>query len=294
MHSNLFRVVLFTPLCVTSLAVSGSDSFRTTQAETADQTLRLAGAYVLQYERAIQGLMVQEDYQQVVLTRQSASSAASRRLRSELLMVDAGRFGWIAFRDVFEVDGRPVRDREERLSRLLGHVTADSIQQARSLVAEGSRFNLNAPGVVVDRTINTPMVALMFLRPSEQRRSVFKFGKTTQINGLTCVSLGFNERDKPALIGSNADATTQGTFSIEADTGRVVQSELRMESVVGTRLLVRARLGVKYAPVAKLDLWLPESMDEQYEIEPGRQSITGHASYSDFRQFNVTTSEDIK
>src|SRR4051795_589872 len=121
MRSSLFRVVLFTSVCVTSLSVSGSAKpFRTTQAETADQTLRLAGAYVLQYERAIQGLMVQEDYEQVVLpTRQSVPSAASRKLRSELLILGAGRFGWIAFRDVFEVDGRPVRDREERLSRLL-------------------------------------------------------------------------------------------------------------------------------------------------------------------------------
>ena len=80
MRSSLFRLVLFTPVCVTCLAVSGSArSFRTTQAETADQTLRLAGAYVLQYERAIQGLMVQEDYQQVVLPmRPGAPSAGSR------------------------------------------------------------------------------------------------------------------------------------------------------------------------------------------------------------------------
>ena len=91
-------------------------------------------------------------------------------------------------------------------------MTPDSIQQARRLVAEGSRFNLNATGVVIDRTINTPMVALMFLRPSEQQRSAFKVGKTSQIDGLTCVALAFNERAKPALIGSNADATTQGTF----------------------------------------------------------------------------------
>ena len=73
-----------------------------------------------------------------------------------------------------------------------------------------------------------------------------------------------------------------------------MQSELRVESVVGTKLLVRARVGVKYARVARLDLWLPDSMDERSELEPSMQSITGHASYSDFRQFKVTTSEGIK
>jgi len=132
---------------------------------------------------------------------------------------------------------------------------------------------------------------LQFLRAAEQPRSAFKIGRTEQIDGHPFVTLIFTERARPALIGSNGDATTNGTFWIDAETGRVVQSELRVESVVGTRGYVRARIVVKYARVAKLALWLPSSMDEEYDLEPGRQIITGHASYSDFRQFAVTTSE---
>jgi hypothetical protein len=297
MRSSWFSAIVFAPLSIAILSLlSSANSLGARQAATADETLRLAGEYVQQYERAIQGLVVQEDYQQVVVSnRAGATSAGSRKLRSDLLVFNGGRFGWIAFRDVFAVDGRPVRDREERLSRLFAQaVTPDSLRQARSLAAEGSRFNLNAPGVVVDRTINTPMVALMFLRTAEQQRSAFRLGKTSQIDGRPCVTLDFRERAKPALIGSNAEATTEGTFWIDAEAGRVLQSELRVESLLGTRLFVKARSVGKYARVAKLDLWLPNSMDEQYELDPGRQLITGHAIYSDFRQFAVTTSEGAK
>ena len=297
MRRSWFRATLFAPICMTALSVlSSANSFRTIQAVTAEQTLRLAGEYLQQYERAIQGLVVQEDYLQTVVSRGASTTGAdSRKLRSDLLVFNSGRFGWIALRDVFDVDGRPVRDREERLSRLFAQaVTPDSLRQARSLAAEGSRFNLNAPGVVVDRTINTPMVALMFLRTSEQPRSSFRRGKTGQLDGRPYVTLDFSERAKPALIGSNAEATTEGTFWIDAEAGRVLQSELRVESLLGTRLFVKTRIVVKYARVAKLDLWLPDSMDEQDQLDPGRQLITGHARYSDFRQFRVSTSEAAK
>ena len=38
-----------------------------------------------------------------------------RQLRSDLLLVQAPGDRWVSYRDVFEVDGRPVRNREERV-----------------------------------------------------------------------------------------------------------------------------------------------------------------------------------
>jgi hypothetical protein len=35
-------------------------------------------------------------------------------------------------------------------------------------------------------------------------------------------------------------------------------------------------------------------MDETYEVTATHQAVTGHAIYSDFREFRVTTSADIK
>jgi len=266
------------------------------QSVTVEEILPLAGKYVEQYGRALPAVLAQEDYQQVVLAglRGPAPAASTRKLRSDLLVIDAGRLGWIAYRDVFEVDGHPVRERQERLSRLLAQPTPDSLQQARRIAAESARFNVNATGVKLDRTLNTPMVALLFLRPANQSRSTFKLGKTSQIDGLTCVALGFIEQAKPRLIGSNAEATTQGTFWVDAATGVVVQSEMRIETVLSVQQFVRSRITVRYARVAKLDLWLPQSMDELYELHPSMQSITGHATYGEFRQFKVTTDESVK
>ena len=44
----------------------------------------------------------------------------------------------------------------------------------------------------------------------------------------------------------------------------------------------------------KLDLWLPATMDESYELLPTHELLSGHATYSDFHEFKVTTSEGIK
>jgi hypothetical protein len=46
--------------------------------------------------------------------------------------------------------------------------------------------------------------------------------------------------------------------------------------------------------VDRLDVWLPVTMNEAYELTATHQIVTGHASYSDFRAFTVTTTEGIK
>jgi hypothetical protein len=79
-----------------------------------DLALARLFAYADAYERQYSMLVAEEDY------RQSAPKGGLR-LRSDLLLVRPTPVEeWVSFRDVFEVDGRPVRDREERLRRLLG------------------------------------------------------------------------------------------------------------------------------------------------------------------------------
>ena len=51
---------------------------------------------------------------------------------------------------------------------------------------------------------------------------------------------------------------------------------------------------VVYRHVDELDMWLPASMDERFEVSTGRifDRVTGHAEYSNYRRF--TTSVRIK
>jgi hypothetical protein len=295
-YQVLRLIEILLPICLVVCAPIRGERVRAEQDATVDQVLQLAGAYVQQYEQVITAVVAQENYRQVLLpSGESRAGTETRRTRAYLLVLDVGRPGWVAFRDVFEVDGRPVRERDERLSRLLTQITPDALGQARLIAAESARFNLNPRGVKLDRTINTPMTALLFLRTASQSRSTFRLGRTERIGGLTCVALNFQEVAAPRLIRLSDGGAARGTFWIDVATGRVLRSDLRLDASGGRRgPEVHSQITVKYAHVAKLDLWLPESMDESYDLLPSRQFVSGHAEYSDFRQFNVTTAEGVK
>ena len=277
-----------------------------------DAALAAAARYLDQYEQRISAIGAAEEYEQAVTplpgpvpanaaqARQIVASggpaaALTRKTRANIMTISMGARGWVAFRDVFEVDGKAVRDRDERLSRILQNVTPDSLEQARQIAAESARYNLDPETTRIDRTINVPMTALLFLRGANQDRSAFHLGKPERVGGVDCVALQFTERSAPRLIRTSDDAPAQGTIWIDmANGGRIVKTELAMDSG-GTRMsAVRSRTTVTYARVDKLNLWVPVAMNETYDVTATRQTLTGHASYSDFREFKVATSTDIK
>ena len=63
---------------------------------------------------------------------------------------------------------------------------------------------------------------------------------------------------------------------------------------MGLRRPLRARSAVTYTRVDKLNLWVPTLMDESYELPATRQTVTGRATYAEFREFKVSTSEGIR
>jgi hypothetical protein len=229
------------------------------------------------------------------VNRDTPLAAMTRKTRANMMTISLGAQGWVSFRDVFEVDGKPTRDRLERLTRILQHVDSESLQQARQIAAESARYNLQLEGMRLDRTINMPMTALYFLRAANQPRSVFRLGKAEAVGGIECLTLQFSEQARPRLIATTDDAPAQGIFWIDmTGGGRVLKSQLRIESVGARGQIVRSQTTVSYARVDKLGLWLPTVMDDAYEVPATGQVVTGHATYSDFRAFVVTTSEGIK
>lgn len=254
-----------------------------------DDVLRLAGQYVEQYEHAMAAVVAQEHYQQSVIA--NARVAASRALRSDLLVFDAGPRGWVSFRDVYEVDSSPIRDHDQRLTELVTHFTPDSLQEARRIAAESARFNLNPPSMVLNRNINTPMTALLFLRDASQNRSTFALGKSERIGDVRAVQVTFVEQAKPRLIASGDDAAAHGAFWIDPASGRVVRTQLDMLTELKGQS-VATHIVVTYARVAKIDVWVPVRMDETYDVLELLHTIQGHADYSNFRQFSVTVSEE--
>ena len=245
-----------------------------------DTVLVAAAAYLTQYEREVTAIVAEEHYLQ-------EAGRQKRRLRSDLLILRDGEQGWIEFRDVYEVDGRPIRDREQRLVALFQKPGPNPLDQAVRISAEGARHNLNPRIGRVKRTVNTPLVALHFLRARNQSRSTFTVNSARSVASGGDVVVEFAEHATPRLIHTPEGTAARGAFSIDLYSGRVTSSEVTVAAPSATSLI-----HVTYAPDPRLKIWLPHTMAERYHLGRG-ETITGHAEYSNFRQFRVDTSMEI-
>lgn len=250
-------------------------------------TERLA-AYVETYERELAAVVSEEHYSQE-LSGASSLWASKRVLRSEFLLTRGpseaeGAAGWVAFRDVFEVDGTPVQDRSDRLIQLFIKPSGDALDQVNRIVEASAAHNLGW----VRRTVNVPTMVLQFARRSEQSRSQFRRGSRTKLGDHEVRELRFSERSLPRMIQTLDNAAAQGTFWIDEETGRIHRTELRVST--GSTAAV---IGVSYAHQEALDMWLPVLMSERYTT-PRQPVITGRATYQNFRKFNVTVDTIIK
>jgi hypothetical protein len=275
--------------CVAMVNVSISAS--RTQAPQLPDILSRAAAYLERYEQQIPSVIAQEDYLQSFggINGLTDRARTVRRLRSDLLIL-ADETGWVEFRDVYEVDGKQVRDRDDRLMRLFMQPNPDSRVQAGRIVAESARFNLDVPRLRFRRTLNVPMTALRFLRRENQSRSAFTLGTVERRGAREVATVRFSEEAQPPLIGSNEPGRTAGSFTVDAESGRVLKSVL---SVTGSS--VAATITVDFAEQSTLGLWLPAAMQENYAFRTTMTvNIDGRATYLNYRQFKVDTSMTIK
>jgi hypothetical protein len=260
------------------------------QAASLDQTLAAAASYIDTFSREVAGVVAEEDYMQTF----QATVVTARQLKSDMMVIGDPAFGWIEFRDVYEVDGKPVRDRDDRLAKLLNEPSPDALEQARRIVAEGARFNLQSAGFQLNRTINLPMAAMMFLRGGHQPRSRFTRDGSDTVGGQRVMVVRFEETGKPRLIASGDDAAASGKFWIVPESGRVLRTELTLASRRGTSVIT-AVIRTTYAEQSRLGLWLPRTMEESYIAQAANGAtlgaITGRASYSNYRKFRVEVDE---
>jgi VWFA-related protein len=132
--------------------------------------LERAGQYVVGYARAFSNILADEEYRQQGHQDNEAGPLIVRKMRSGVVFITLpGPIPWATFRDVFEVDGNKVRDRQERLARLFQDSPASAREKAKAILEEGARFNLGP----IRRTVNIPALALLFLHPENQRRFTF-------------------------------------------------------------------------------------------------------------------------
>lgn len=271
--------------------------------------LARAASYVADFERQLSGIVAEESYVQnatrvrpMIGTRFPRQEAQHRELKSDLLLVrPAGADRYIEFRDVFEVDGTRVRDRQERLTALFLAGSSSADQQMELIVKESARYNIGN----IERTINMPTLPLSFLTRDMQPR--FKFTRApdskpsvarAETSGAPpnfTVStemwvIAYQEVQRPTVIRTTAgrNLPSRGRFWIDPRTGRIVMSEL-----VAANAQVRGVVDVSYQSESVVGFSVPIEMRERYDGLIDGSLIEGTAAYGKFRQFQVTVQEDI-
>jgi hypothetical protein len=271
--------------------------------------LERAAAYVADFHRQLASIVVEERYIQdvhtpVLLTPPGGPGASlgilHRTLISDLLLVrPVGSDRYLEYRDVFDVDGQPVRDRGERLMDLFVAPSAQTAEQASRILAESARYNIGG----IQRNVNTPVFPLMFLTADSQRRFVFKRAKDRAPKAATAAPadgafriaaeiwvIEYRERSDDTIIrtGRGIDLPTQGRFWIDPATGQVLMTELTVEDVK-----LRATIDVSYQSEPVAGLLVPIEMRERYDDKARGSRIIGRASYGRLRRFQVSVDEKL-
>ena len=206
-------------------------------------------------------------------------------MKSDFLLVKIGPAEWLPFRDVYEVDGQKVRDREGRLAKLFLQGSATSMEQARQISLESARYNLGA----MQRTINTPILSLLYLQLDVQSGFRFTVGKRDLDAGENVWIVDYKETARPTLVrgARDLDIPSSGRFWIDAESGRVVKTELSLDTPG-----IRARLTTTFRRDDKFQIDVPFEMSERYSLDRG--TVTATATYGRFRRFDVTSDETFQ
>jgi hypothetical protein len=267
------------------------------------EILQSAGRYVTAYEDAFRVVVAEETYVQRLRVSPSGPVHQTRQLLSDVAFVRAPgtALPWWLLRDVYEVDGSPVRDRQARLEKLLVGGPADGLPRARAIADEGARFNLGRGY----RNFNVPTLVLAFLHPDVQPRFSFQRKGSATIEGRSFVEIAFRELAAPTVVrGSDAhpDVLASGKVWIhDGGDGTVGRTELVLE-VSSEGVATRATLTTEYRPYRALALWVPVEMRDRLQTElagaRGRSGpvelVEGLAAYSAFRQAGVSTEEEFR
>ncbi|MBM3779694.1 MAG: hypothetical protein FJW23_15885 [Acidimicrobiia bacterium] len=261
--------------------------------------LEKAAGYVSRFTIEFSSAVAEERYVQqtsggqvmVTGSRGRGSSAITsaperRELVSDFLLVKpAGLDTWVPFRDVFEVDGRPVREREERLTKLLLTPGGRGADLAAALFVESARYNIGD----VERTLNMPLIALTFLDAGQQPGFEFRLGKLDAAAGERVREVSYTERVRPTRVRTpdGRNLVSSGRVWLDETTGRIVRTELIVQDPA-----VRATITTSFRADDRFGVYVLAEMNEEYALR-NRSRVTGRATYGRFRRFAVTATEEI-
>jgi hypothetical protein len=257
--------------------------------------LSSAMRYAMNYEQRFALLVADEHYVQELLRPPNPGDNLSRSnpgggmraggqmnlqtIKSDYLLVQLGGDGegFMPFRDSYEVKGRKLRERNDRLLKLFTSNDKSRFEKAAELSSDSAKHNLGN----VARTINIPLLAMMFLHPRVNERFEFTDGGEETINGRILRKAIYKEVARPTLIKTTRgrDLAMTGVIWIDPFNGTVIKTELNAADPI-----VRSQVIVTFRREEALDLFVPEKMEEYYKAYSAVDDILATATYTNVRR----------
>ena len=290
-----------------SPAVPPRSSASTPRDPVLGDVLERVGRYVAGYGEQASLIVAVERYEQRH-PDPPLGQPSLRKLVAEFALVKTrDATGWVAFRDVISVDGKPIGDRQDRLEALFQTGVPD-LAEARRIADESARFNIGP----TRRNFNEPTAALFFLLPSSQARFAFTRKGNTTIDGVAAMEIGFKETASPTVIrtADGRDVAAEGTIWVVPADGTILRTRMVVRGFAGPAS--SSSVDVAFARDERIRLWLPARMTERHEGTMRAQStrtlsgrpgaslslvsavVTTTAAYGDFKRFETSSSISIK
>lgn len=237
-----------------------------------------ASRYVEEFERQLSAVVCEERQTQRVF-KSDGATRQTRELVSDMLLVKVGD-STQTFRDVITVDGKPVRNRQERLQKLFLGTPREPMKQAQAIARESARYNIG-----FNRGGEFLMLPIAILDAEAATR--FRFVRTAD-------GLRFEEVRSPTMLGSvtrgkRSDMFLRGALTIEEGTGRLSGARLIAEN---PQFVITQ--DVRYVEDAASGLLVPVESREDYRTPLEKDRLEVLATYSNFRRFQVTVDERIE
>lgn len=247
-------------------------------------------AYLTDYESQLGRMVADEQFTQWPHSRPGYGTGRSdgisrdetrpRILHSTVAFVPLpGNAGWLGYREVRTVNGKPTSRSGLPLEALLQRDSEDGRERALALLLEGARHNLGAP-----RTINLPSLALEMLHRRNEARFVVVGSGRERAGDCAAVRIDLVETVRPTLIRGRegGDMPTRLSAWVEPATGRLCRTEARTrDGQLGAWFEAVVRVDFAHDPT--IDLTVPVRLYEVF-FDPPRHKGDGEAVYSNYRR----------
>ena len=258
--------------------------------------LSSAMRYVMNYEQQFALLASEEHYVQELQRPPNPGDNLSRSnpgggmraggalniqtIKSDFLLVQLGvdGEGWMPFRDAFEVKGKKLRNRDERLLKLFMENDKQAFEKASRYNEASSKHHLGN----VTRTINIPTLGMMLLHPRVNERFEFTDGGEETVAGRVLRKALYREVARPTLIKTTRarDLALTGTIWIDPFSGAVLKTEMNAADPA-----VRCQVTVTFRRDEGLEMWVPDKMEEYDKAALAVDDILATATYTNVRKY---------